>query len=74
VPDHTIAAPTAVEYREELDEVELRLSRLSEIDRSAFHMRVEGLSYAEIAAALGLSQVAARVKVHRARATLAGIR
>jgi RNA polymerase sigma-70 factor, ECF subfamily len=48
------------------------LARLSEIDRAAVLMRAdEGVSYEEIAAALGISTVAAKVKVHRARLKLA---
>ena len=49
----------------------VRLQRLPEIDRAALLMRAQGeLSYEAIAAALGLSVVAARVKVHRARLEL----
>ena len=48
------------------------LQTLPEIDRAALLMRADdGLSYEEIAAALGLSAGAARVKVHRARLRLA---
>ena len=48
------------------------LQTLPEIDRSAVLLRAEeGLSYEEIAAALGISAGAARVKVHRARLKLA---
>jgi len=48
-----------------------RLQRLPELDRAALLMRAQGeLSYEAIAAALGLSVVAARVKVHRARLAL----
>jgi RNA polymerase sigma-70 factor (ECF subfamily) len=48
-----------------------RLQRLPEIDRAALLMRAQGeLSYEAIAAALALSVVAARVKVHRARLAL----
>jgi RNA polymerase sigma-70 factor, ECF subfamily len=48
------------------------LARLPEIDRAAVLMRAdEGLPYEEIAAALGISTVAAKVKVHRARLKLA---
>ena len=47
------------------------LQRLPEIDRAALLMKAqEGLSYAEIAAALEISVAAARVKVHRARLRL----
>lgn len=48
------------------------LQLLPEIDRSAVLLRAEeGLSYEEVAAALGISAGAARVKVHRARLRLA---
>jgi RNA polymerase sigma-70 factor (ECF subfamily) len=48
------------------------LARLPEIDRAAVLMRAdEGVPYEEIAAALGISTVAAKVKVHRARLRLA---
>jgi RNA polymerase sigma-70 factor (ECF subfamily) len=51
------------------------LQHLPELDRAALLMRVEGeLPYAEIAAALGLTSGAARVKVHRARARLEAAR
>lgn len=48
------------------------LQTLPEIDRAAVLLRAEeGLSYDEVAAALDISTVAARVKVHRARLKLA---
>ena len=48
------------------------LQTLPEIDRAAVLLRAEeGLSYEEVAAALGISAAAARVKVHRARLKLA---
>ena len=48
------------------------LARLPEIDRAAVLMRAdEGIPYEEIGAALGISTVAAKVKVHRARLKLA---
>ena len=48
------------------------LQTLPEIDRAAVLLRAEeGLSYEEVAAALGISSGAARVKVHRARLKLA---
>jgi len=78
---------TALDYREpdrgpgperhaqahiELQAVLAALQRLPEIDRAAVLLRAEeGLSYEEVAAALGISAGAARVKVHRARLRLA---
>ena len=56
----------------ELATVLAALQTLPEIDRAAVLLRAEeGMSYDEVAAALGLSAVAARVKVHRARLKLA---
>jgi RNA polymerase sigma-70 factor (ECF subfamily) len=61
-----------VQHRAELDAVLEQLQRLPEIDRTALLMRaLEGAPYEEIARALGLSVAAAKVKVHRARLTLA---
>lgn len=48
------------------------LQTLPEIDRAAVLLRAqEGMSYEEVAAALGISPAAARVKVHRARLKVA---
>ena len=56
----------------ELQAVLAALQRLPEIDRAAVLLRAEeGMSYDEVAAALAISPVAARVKVHRARLKLA---
>lgn len=56
----------------ELQAVLAALQRLPEMDRAAVLLRAEeGMSYDEVAAALGISPVAARVKVHRARLKLA---
>jgi RNA polymerase sigma-70 factor (ECF subfamily) len=58
--------------RIELRAVLAALQTLPEIDRAAVLLRAEeGMSYEEVAAALGLSVVAARVKVHHARLKLA---
>ena len=49
----------------------LALQRLPEADRTALLMHVQdGLSYAAIASALGLSTAAVKVRVHRARIKL----
>jgi len=56
----------------ELAAVLTALQTLPEIDRAAVLLRAEEeMSYDEVAAALGISPVAARVKVHRARLKLA---
>ena len=56
----------------ELQAVLAALQTLPEVDRAAVLLRAEeGMSYDEVAATLGISAVAARVKVHRARLKLA---
>jgi RNA polymerase sigma-70 factor (ECF subfamily) len=58
--------------RRDLHAVLAALARLSEIDRAAVLMRAdEGVSYEEIATALGISVAAAKVRVYRARLRLA---
>lgn len=74
--DASLAGSSSVskqaESREELRQVLAELQQFPEIDRSALLLRAEhGLSYEEIAAALGISVAAAKVKVHRARVRLA---
>jgi|WetSurMetagenome_2_1015567.scaffolds.fasta_scaffold559667_1 RNA polymerase sigma-70 factor, ECF subfamily len=54
-----------------LERVDRLLRTLPETDRSAFLLRVQqDLPYAEVARVLGISLVAARVKVHRVRVRL----
>ena len=61
--------------RDELRAVLESLQQLPEVDRSAVLMRADaGMSYAEIARALGISETAAKVKVHRARLKLSAAR
>jgi RNA polymerase sigma-70 factor (ECF subfamily) len=61
--------------RSELRVVLAALAKLAEVDRAALLMRAdEGLTYEEIAATLGVSVAAAKVKVHRARLKLAEAR
>lgn len=63
------------ESRQELAAVLAALQQLPEIDRAALLMRAQdGMPYEEIAAALGLSLPAAKVRVHRARLRLAELR
>jgi len=60
--------------RVELDAVLKALQSLPEVDRAALLMRAQDeMPYEEIAATLGLSLPAARVKVHRARVRLAAL-
>jgi RNA polymerase sigma-70 factor (ECF subfamily) len=62
---------STAEIRQTLAGVERILKRLPEADRSAFVLRVvHDLGYAEIARVLGISETAARVKVHRIRKRL----
>lgn len=72
LPDPVPHPGAAHEANTELARVLAQLMTLPEVDRTALLLRAdEGLSYDEIAAILNLSPVAARVKVHRARARLA---
>ncbi|MBA3431300.1 MAG: RNA polymerase sigma factor, partial [Actinobacteria bacterium] len=57
--------------RVELADLEVALGRLPEHHRSALLLRdVYGLSMAEIAKELGISETAAKVRVHRGRKAL----
>lgn len=59
----------------ELEEVLRMLQTLPEDSRAALMLRAEqDMSYSEIGAVLGMSEGAARVKVHRARARLEEMR
>jgi len=63
------------EQKEKLASVLTELQKLPEESRSALLMRaVDGMAYEEIARALGISLAAVKVKIHRARLALAGIR
>lgn len=71
VNDPTPAPDRRAAARLELAAVRDALNRLPETDRSALALRAqEGLSYAEIARILEVSEGAARLKVHRARRRL----
>ena len=70
--DPATSPDEAAVNREEFQRTLDALQRLPEIDRTVLLLRAEeGLSYADIAAATGLSIAAAKVKVFRARAKLA---
>ncbi len=74
-PDPAPGPGEQSEMRSELRALFGALQQLPEIDRAALLMRtLDDLPYENIAAALGLSTVAARVKVHRARMALNRIR
>ncbi|HYV98702.1 MAG TPA: sigma-70 family RNA polymerase sigma factor [Gemmatimonadaceae bacterium] len=60
----------ATEARDELRVVNAQLEALSAEDRTALLMRADGNTYEEIAAALGMTPGAVRVRVHRVRALL----
>jgi RNA polymerase sigma-70 factor (ECF subfamily) len=74
-PDGGQSALRRVEAKDELDRVLRALQEFPEVDRAALLMRAdEGLSYDEIAVALGLPAATVKVKVHRARLKLAKVR
>jgi RNA polymerase sigma-70 factor, ECF subfamily len=75
MPDPGPGPETSATDRLALEDVVARMQALPEIDRAVLLMRAhDDLSYAEIAAAVGISVSAAKVKVHRARLRLAGAR
>ena len=70
-PDATPDPHRHAAARITLDRIRRELARLPESERLALALRTEeSLSYLEIARVLGISQGAARVKVHRARRRL----
>ena len=71
MPDTRISPQTQVEQSAELRAVLAALQQLPEMDRTVLLMRaLDGMPYEEIAETLGISVVAAKVKVHRARVKL----
>ena len=73
--DHQASPLAQAEQRAEFRGVLAGLQELPETDRSAVLMRaIEGLSYEEIARALGITLAAVKTKIYRARLALAGIR
>lgn len=70
-PDPLAMAEQKAQFRAVL----ARLRELPEVDRSAVLLRaVEGLTYEEIARALGISLAAVKTKIHRARLSFADLR
>ena len=69
------AGPQAhAEAESELQAVIARLQQSPEVDRAALIMRAaEEMPYDEIARALGISLASVKVKIHRARLSLADI-
>ena len=75
IPDTGQNVSRRAEAKDELGRVLRALQDFPEVDRAALLMRAhEGLSYEEIALALGLPVATVKVKVHRARLKLAQIR
>ncbi|HWE51744.1 MAG TPA: RNA polymerase sigma factor [Bryobacteraceae bacterium] len=73
--DSGISPLEQAERKEELRAVLEGLQELPEIDRAALLMRsLDGMAYEEIARALAISLSSVKVKIHRARLTLSGIR
>jgi RNA polymerase sigma-70 factor (ECF subfamily) len=71
MPDTRISPQTQVEQSAEVRLVLAALQQLPEMDRTVLLMRaLDGMPYEEIAETLGISVVAAKVKVHRARLKL----
>lgn len=75
LPDSGASAHEQLEQRAEMETVLKAIKRLPESDRAALIMRtLDELPYREIAAVLNISKNAAKVKVHRARASLMSYR
>jgi RNA polymerase sigma-70 factor (ECF subfamily) len=75
VPDRAPSAYEQVEQKAEVKAVLAAMQKLPQIDRAALIMRtLDELPYQEIARVLGISETAAKVKVHRARASLMNLR
>jgi RNA polymerase sigma-70 factor (ECF subfamily) len=75
LPDPEPSPEAVSSTRWELRVVLEALQRLPEVDRAVLLMHVQdGMPYAEIAAALGLSVAAVKVKVHRSRIELHRLR
>jgi RNA polymerase sigma-70 factor (ECF subfamily) len=71
MPDTRISPQAQVEQSAEVRAALAALQQLPEMDRTVLLMRaLDGMPYEEIAETLGISVVAAKVKVHRARLKL----
>jgi RNA polymerase sigma-70 factor (ECF subfamily) len=70
------AGPYAqAEQKEKLQFVMTELQKLPETSRAALLMHaMDGMAYEEIARVLGISLAAVKVKIHRARLALEGLR
>jgi len=75
VPDNAPSAYERVEQKAEAKAVMVAMQKLPPIDRAALIMRtLDELPYREIARVLDITENAAKVKVHRARASLMNLR
>ena len=75
VPDSLPDSFEQVQKRTEVKVILAAIQKLPPIDRAALIMRtMDGLPYREIARVLEISESLAKVKVHRARASLMGLR
>jgi RNA polymerase sigma-70 factor (ECF subfamily) len=75
LPDPRMGPAGQVEQDSRLRHVLRELQLLPEASRSALLMHaVDGMAYEEIARVLGISLAAVKVKIHRARLALAGVR
>jgi RNA polymerase sigma-70 factor (ECF subfamily) len=75
VPDFMPSAFDLVAQKAEVRAVLIAMQRLPAIDRAALIMRtLDELPYREIARVLDISENSAKVKVHRARASLMNLR
>ena len=71
MPDTRISVQTQMEQSAEVRAVLATLQQLPDMDRTVLLMRaLDGMPYDEIAQTLGITVVAAKVKVHRARLKL----
>jgi RNA polymerase sigma-70 factor (ECF subfamily) len=69
------ASDAVVDARREIGALDRALRALPERQRAALWLvAVEGLSYADVAASLDVSEQAVKALVHRARSALAGLR
>jgi RNA polymerase sigma-70 factor (ECF subfamily) len=74
MPDPAASPDEVAVKRDDFRHAMVALQALPEVDRSLLLLRAEGeLSYEDIAATTGLSVAAAKVRVFRARAKLAGL-
>jgi RNA polymerase sigma-70 factor, ECF subfamily len=75
MPDPFPGADQHLEQKTEFAAVLEAMQELPSVDRAALIMRtLDELSYREIARVLGISETSAKVKVHRARASLMKLR